>query len=685
MLSTLKTTLLGATLLTSLSLAAAAAPLVTAAIDDAATVAVRGERSSKLSAARDLGMLADTQVLDHVNLVLNRPAERQAALDRLVHDQQDPKSPRFRQWLTPADLRAYGPDEADVAKVVGWLQRHGLTVNRVSPAGMSIDFGGKPSAISAAFHTSIHSVSVSGETHIANMTDLAIPAALAPVVRGATLSNFFPKPNAIKISPKFTVPSNPAYYAVAPADFATIYNLTGLFNGTSQYGVPITGKGITIALVEQTDVLPKDWNTFRKAFKLTGYAGTLKLVHPGGCGDPGFTGDEVEAAIDIDWASAAAPDAAIQEAACPGSSTTFGVETTLQNLVELPTKATVFSISYGGDETSDGLTFLAGWANLMEMGAAEGKSILVSSGDSGSSSDRNGIASTGLGVNGLSTNPYNLTVGGTDFYDAATATVPKYWSATNGDAFSSAKSYVPEIPWNNSCASSVLSKFLKSPSPLANCNTAAALKDQNGVGGTGGQSVFYAKPDWQNIGVPGVPADGVRDQPDISLFAANGLWGHFYVICMSDAAEGGTPCNYNVVNDVFGNAYGGTSVAAPAMAGIIALAEQVKGVPLGNPAPRLYQIAQLQFTNPLLVSRCNSSLGNKISGACVFYDVTAGDNAEPCVKGSVDCFTNAAATMGVGILRSKMSPHANAFPATPGYDLATGLGTVNAANLLYNY
>ena len=286
---TLHATLLGATLLTGVCLTASAAPLVTAQIDDAATVAVRGERSSKLDLARDLGVLADTQVLDHVNLVLKRPAERQAALDRLVHDQQDAKSPDFRRWLTPADLRAYGPDAADVAKVVSWLQGHGLTVNRVSPTGMSIDFGGKPSAIGAAFHTSLHSVAMAGETHIANMTDLAIPAALAPVVRGATLSNFFPKPNAIKISPKFTVPSNPPYYAVAPADFATIYNLTSLFNGTSQYGVPITGKGITIALVEQTDVLPKDWNTFRRAFKLTGYAGTLKLVHPAAAAIRGST------------------------------------------------------------------------------------------------------------------------------------------------------------------------------------------------------------------------------------------------------------------------------------------------------------------------------------------------------------------------------------------------------------
>ena len=138
--------------------------------------------------------------------------------------------------------------------------------------------------------------------------------------------------------------------------------------------------------------------------------------------------------------------------------------------------------------------------------------------------------------------------------------------------------------------------------------------------------------------------------------------------------------------DIFGNAFGGTSVASPAMAGIMALVEQVKGAPLGNPAPRMYQLAKLQFNDPITLARCNSSLGTKMSTACVFNNVTAGDNAEPCVKGSVDCHVTAAATMGVGVLRSPTTEsHSNAWPAHPGYSLATGLGTVNATNLLYNY
>ena len=668
---------------------------MTAAIDDAATTTLVGERPVASHIVTDMGPLADSTALPHVMMALKRTPEAQAAFDKLVADQLNPKSASYHKWLAPSGLRAYGPAQVDIDKTVSWLQSHGLTVNRVSPSGMSIDFGGTARQISETFHTSLHHVAMKGETHIANMTDPAIPAALAPLVRGATLSDFFPKPNLVKARPNFTVADpNGDYYAVGPADFATIYNTKPLLTGNNPYGAVITGKGVTIALVEETDVLPADWTTFRSNFKLSGYkGGTLTLTHPGDCGDPGFTGDEVEAAIDIDWASAVAPDAKIVEASCPSTGTVFGVEATLQNLVELGTNAAVLSISYGGSEVGNGLTFLAGWSNLVEEGASEGLSIMISAGDSGSSSSEN-VTSTGLAVNGLSTNAYNTTVGGTDFYDTALNKISTYWKTGNTSALGSAKSYIPEIPWDNSCASSVIVKYLGYASPQALCNSnQTAFSLQNGVGGSGGQSIYYAKPDWQNIGVPGVPADGVRDQPDVSLFAANGIWNHFYVICMSDPNEGGSPCHYSNLNDVFGNAYGGTSVAAPAFAGVIALVVEGnalfggdKNFKLGNASPGLYQLAKQQYTNSLLLSTCNSTLGKSISSACVFNNVTAGSNAEPCVKGSPDCHTTAASSQGVGVLSaSTKAPYVNAFPAGPGYSLAVGLGTVNVTNLWINF
>ena len=695
MFAKVKNALLCATILAGAAAPAlAAAPLVTTAVDDTQRVVLAGNHAASAALAQDKGAVDATHVLPHVLLSLKRPPALQAAFDKLVSDQLKPGSADFHHWLNASQLRAYGPAQADIDKVTAWVQSHGLTVNAVSPSGMSIDIGGRADQFAAAFNTSLHAYTLHGEAHIANVSDAAVPAALAPVLNGVTLSNFFPKPNLAPSKPLYNIPATgnfPAFYAVAPDDFATIYNVKPLLNGSSQYGQPITGAGVTVAVVEQTNIKAKDWNRFRSYFGLSGYKGTFASLHPGACGDPGFTGDEVEAAIDAEWASAPAPDANIIEASCAGSETSFGVQTTLQNLVELGNSgATIYSISYGGCESGNGLPFLQSWSNLIEEGASEGVSIMVSSGDSGSSCDRNVIDSNGLGSNGLAANQYNTSVGGTDFYDYALNETSQYWAKHNTKGGGTALSYIPEIPWDNSCANSIVAKFEGNTTGLAYCNATTQGSIQNGVGGTGGTSVYYAKPDWQLTSIPGVPNDGSRDQPDISLFAANGIWNHFYLICMSDENEGGAPCKYTgttggVPNALF-QAYGGTSVAAPAFAGIIALAAEVKGTLLGNPAPRLYQLAQLQYSNSLLLKQCNSTLGKNISSGCLFNNVTAGDNAEPCYKGTPNCYVNKLSTLGIGVLSANPGKgEINAYPATPGYSLATGLGTVNATNLLYNY
>ena len=671
----------------------AATPLVNGAIDDSVLSTLSGDHAATLPRAEDRGALDDNLVLAHVMIGLKRPPALQAALNKLTSQQYSTGSPNFHQWITAADLRAFGPAQADIDAVTTWLKSHGLTVNRVSPSGMSIDAAGRAADFASAFHTPLHNVALNGEAHIANISDPSIPAALAPVVQGITLSNFFPKPNLVRTKPLFTIPAHgkyPAFYAVAPADFATIYNLNPLLSG-SYFGIPITGAGITIAVVEQTNIRSNDWNRFRSVFGLSGYSGTLSLQQPGGCANPGFTGDEGEAALDSEWSSASAPDANIIEAACAGSNLTFGVMTTLQNIVEMnTTKATILSISYGGSEQGNGLTFLQMWANLVQEGAAQGYSIVISSGDSGVSADEGSIDVDGLAVNGLASNEYDTSIGGTDFYDTALNQTKQYWKQGNTkQGQSSARSYVPEIPWNNSCASSIIATYYSIPSGLAYCNSTALGGLQNGIGGSGGASIYYAKPDWQLLSVLGVPNDGVRDQPDVSLFAANGIWNHFYLFCMSDAKEGGAPCKYHGttkgVPNALSQAAGGTSFAAPAFAGLLALISNANnGQRLGNPAPRLYQIAQLQYSNPLTTTPCSATLGNQIGAGCIFYDVTAGDNNEPCYKGTPDCYVNKLSTLGIGIL-SASKDGAPAYLAQPGYSLATGLGTVNATNLVVNY
>jgi subtilase family serine protease len=688
-----KSVWLCATILSSLAGAASAAslppaaPLVKGPVDDSVITSLTGDLPHALATARDQGKLDDRTALPHIRLELKRPADRQAALDKLAHDQQVRGSAVYRKWLTPAELRAYGPAQADIDKVTAWLVSHGLTVHGVSPSGMSIVFGGSAKQVATAFHTELHTVMHGLEAHIANVSAPAIPSALAPVVTGVTLANFFPKPQFAKVTPAITQgTSDGTFYAVGPADFDTIYNINPLLGSNNFYGAPITGAGVTVAVVEQTIIKTKDWNRFRQEFGLTGYAGTLTQTHPGGCTAPGFTGDEVEAALDAEWASAPAPDAAIIEASCATvAPLDFGVETALTNLVEGGTTATIFSISYGGDEAANGLSFEQGWVNLLEEGAAEGISIFVSSGDSGSSADEGSIDVDGLFVNGLADSAYNVSVGGTDFYDTALGQDTKYWRPTDKAYGSSAISYVPEIPWNNGCSSSILWKFVGATDAISLCNDTTFTGGQNNIGGSGSQSVYYAKPDWQLTSVPGMPNDGVRDQPDVSLFAANGLWGHFYVYCMSDAKEGGAPCVYTG-NNIFNNAAGGTSFASPAFAGVTALIQQTIGSALGNVGPELYTLAQAQYTNPYLLTNCNATLGNKISSACVFNDIRNGDIVEPCYKGSPNCSISKESTNGIGILAIKPgSGEGLAYLAGPGYSVATGLGTVNVTNLLYNY
>ena len=691
--------------------AEAATPLVTGAISNSAVTALPASMPGGLAGARDEGAVAASSAFDHVTLVLKRPEARQAALDALVASQTDPGSASYHRWLSVPQLRdAYGPATADIGAVTTWLASQGLHVNAVSSTGMSIDFSGTEAEVGAAFHTALHTFAKAGAnaggTYIAPTVAPAIPSALTPVVDGVVLSNVFPHPTRTapssfqksmgangkvqKVGTSYTmVADGTTFYAVTPSDFATIYDLTQTRSGF--LGASFTGQKQTIAVAEQTDIKPADWNTFRSTFGLTGYKGTLSITHPGGCTDPGFTGDEGEAALDAEWTSAVAPSATIVEAACEGGTFGFGVMTSLMNLVEGGTTADSISVSYGGSEQGNGLTFLAAWSNLVEEAAAQGISVFVSTGDGASDINDTGadVATNGLGVNGLATPPYDTAVGGTDFYDTALGKNSAYWSKTNATSGGSAKSYIPEIPWDNSCTNAVNTKAAGASGPIVNCNkeapTAAGYIYQNVVGGSGGQSLIFAKPSYQSTRLPGVPNDGVRDIPDISLFAANGFWNHFYLECMSDTAEGGVPCNFSNPADFLGSAFGGTSFAAPDFAGIAALVAQADGGRVGNMAPRLYGIAALQYANSVLKKSCLATNGNAVSAACVFYDETAGDNTVACEAGTPNCATNANATLGIGVLSASSKVADPAFPATTGYDLATGLGSVNITNLIVNY
>ena len=188
----------------------------------------------------------------------------------------------------------------------------------------------------------------------------------------------------------------------------------------------------------------------------------------------------------------------------------------------------------------------------------------------------------------------------------------------------------------------------------------------------------YPKPNYQQ-GLFGNPSDKVRDIPDVSLFAANGVWGHYYVFCYSQPAPntGGAPCTGDPSN---WSGAGGTSFAAPIVAGIQALVNQATGEPQGNPNFVYYALANQEYGGTGKNS-CNSTLGNGIDSSCTFYDVTLGDMDVNCL-GSFSCYTPSGTN---GVLSVKSNAYAKAYNSTLGWDFATGIGTLNVTNLVNNW
>ena len=196
-----------------------------------------------------------------------------------------------------------------------------------------------------------------------------------------------------------------------------------------------------------------------------------------------------------------------------------------------------------------------------------------------------------------------------------------------------------------------------------------------------GTCAGYAKPSWQSVF--GNPSDGVRDIPDVSLFAANGIWLHAYVICFSDAANGGSPCTGTP--DTW-TLRGGTSVSAPIVAGIQALINQKTGSRWGNPNPTYYSLAAAEYGKSGNAN-CNSSLGKNANSSCIFYDVTQGDMDVPCLPNLdslllINCYSPSGI---LGVLSTSNSAYQPAFGTNTGWDFATGIGTINAANLVNNW
>jgi subtilase family serine protease len=644
----------------------------------------------------DQGAAPPDLPMDRMLLVLKRSPQQGAALTKLLDDQQDKSSPRYHQWLTPDQFgQQFGLADSDLQTVTSWLQSHGFSVSQVSKGRTVIEFSGTALQIREALHTSIHSYVVNGEQHWANSSDPQISAALESAVAGVVSLHNFPRtshakflgqfrratPNA-SLEPLFTFPSPFGagnFYGLGPGDFATIYNSKPLIAAGND------GTGQVIAIVGQTNINIQDVQQFRQMFGLPGNFGATNVILNGV--DPGITSrsEEGEADLDVEWSGAVAPGATVKLVVSASTLASAGIDLSALYIVE-NNLASVISESYGACEGALGSAGNAFYNSLWQQAAAQGITVVLSAGDGGSAGcddfNTQQVATHGLAVSGLASTPFNVSVGGTDFDQVNNWA--SYWNSTNDPTGTSARSYIPEIPWNENCAQI----------GLTGCGTNAPNGSANIVAGSGGPSSLYGKPKWQ-MGVNGVPNDNHRDQPDISLFASPGFDGTGYIYCQGDhTLSHVTTCDLNLSNSngVNFGIVGGTSASAPAFAGIMALLNQYQaahGGPSrqGNANYVLYALAKKPGAS------CTSSATEP--AGCVFNDVTKGNsvlptgapgvgtNSVPCQGGSLNC--SVSGTGSRGVLVDPANPATEAWTAAAAYDMTTGLGTVNVNNLVTNW
>ena len=681
-------------------------------VNDSALVTLRGNTHPLAQPQFDQGAAPPDLPMARMLLVLKRSAAQESALQSLLDNQQDLNSPSYHQWLTPDQFgQQFGPSDQDMQVIAAWLISHGFQIGRISRGRTVIEFSGTAAQVQQAFHAEIRKYIVNGEEHWANASDPQIPATLVPVVAGvASLHDYRHRPmhyifgaasksgmlggtrapgSQFTTTDSSLCPGLGNCYFLGPYDFATIYNVLPLWTASPS----IDGTGQSIAIADESNINIQDVRDFRNLFGLPANDPQIFLDGP----DPGLVPDgaETEALIDVEWAGAVATGATIKLVVSSPTNSTQGADLAALYAIE-NNLAPVLSESFGTCELFLGTAGNAFQDAIREQAAAQGITFITSAGDSGSAGcdgfsggSTTDPATFGLAVNGLASSPHGVAVGGTDFMNFGASlninSPSPYWSSSNNSQNqSSALGYVPETTWNESCTNNVFVLLHWGSTPEASCNNSQLPPVfVSPFGGGGGKSSCtssdgtssstcaggYAKPSWQ--AASGVPNDRARDIPDVSLFASAGFMASAYIICEADQPSPHGPCSLNSPNDTY-LPVGGTSVSAPAFAGIIALINQYTGsAGQGNANYVLYKLASFS-------AQTSQSCGATSSpaSACIFNDVTSGTIAEPCAKSSPNCnFSNASDTYGI----------LAGYNAGAGYDLATGLGSVNAANLVHNW
>lgn len=685
---------------------AVVASRIVSPIDDNSRVTLHGYIHPLATAANDRGAAPDSMALDRMHLVLKRSADQETTLKQLVSDLHTPGTANYHKWLTPDQFgQQFGPSDQDIATVESWLSSHGFQVSGVKPGKQIIEFSGNVGQVREAFGAKIHRYQVNGSTHFATSNEPQIPAALASVVGGfVALNDFNPKSHAHvlgqasyntqtgAVKPNWTYGnSSGENFLVSPADFAVQYDLNPL------YSAGTNGSGQSIAIINESNINVDLVNQFRTLFNLPANPPNVVIDgnDPGvnGINNPdGENGAADETYIDVEWSGAVAPQATID--------LVIGADTALESGLYLAAEhavysnlAPVMSLSFGECELGLGSTN-SFFQELWEQAAAQGITVMVSAGDNGSAAcddfNTQYYAVYGQQVSGFASTPYNVAVGGTDFYysdynnsSALSTQIATYWNTNPSQTpTASLLQVIPEQPWNDSQYGldaysiyqnegvTTIAAGSGGASNAALCSTNEYDSDGNCTGTLTG----YTKPSWQTG--TGVPADKVRDLPDVSLFAADGVNYSYYPFCYEDGDC--QPASGSNLVQISGG--GGTSFAAPAFAGIMALVNQKYG-----------RQGQADFVlYPL-----------KAQFPAAFHDITQGTNSVPCNLSTVSAdgytfpptncisvsnpITVTDPTFGSSKEGQIGTGTTAEYNAAAGYNLATGLGTVDANQLVTDW
>ncbi|HYT35183.1 MAG TPA: S53 family peptidase [Ktedonobacteraceae bacterium] len=487
----------------------------------------------------------------------------QDQLNTLLQSLYDPSSSSYHQFLSVNQFASeFAPTTDQQQAVINYLTSQGFTITQTYPNHTLIDFGGPQSLAERVFGVSINDYrSPDGRDFFANASQPSLPAYLASYVTNISglddANQFYHPPIASKNAPAISpnagsncpapgqsggsggggILGGGSQVAYIPSQFAKAYNYDGLHSAGLQ------GEGQTVGVFELDGYSQSDIQAYAQCFG-GGSVPIQNVVLDGFNGQPGAGAIEVE--LDVEMILSQAPHLSkliVYEA----PNTTQGYNDEFARIVS--DKTPVISVSWGDCESNMGQQEANQENQYFQEAAAQGQTILVAAGDSGSSSCfqlQGGGFNTSLNADDPAAQPYVTGVGGTNL-------------TLNSD-----NSYASETVWNGG--------FL------------------GGAGG-GGISQFWKQPSWQKgPGVQNSYSNGMRETPDVSLDADPATGYPVYCTagssCSSSGGLGGGSGWITV---------GGTSAAAPMWAAMIALANEEaahhgKG-PLGFLNPALYKIA----------------------------------------------------------------------------------------------